>query len=371
MYERKLHPKRRVGDLGAWRHVRHRERVRRFAIAALIAVLGIGFALPRRRSRPRRRPSRAAPRPAIRPPALAPVVPHGATRLGAMTATQPLTIEVVLQPSNAAALASLSARAVRPRFVGIRALAHARTVRAARSDRARPRSPRPPPGCTRRASCRRPSNGFAVRASGDAQYRGAGARRLVRARTHSPDGTSGYVASAAPLVPAALAPAITTITGLSDAVHFDNHLDLHPSGTGDQPAARERVRPLPRGRARGRVHLGPRLREQRLLDARPGREHLRRARPPRAGHGRAGEDHRHPRARAEPAVRHEPLPLLHEAPHPGGRSQDRRRRLPPTSSGPSKPRSTSRRPRPTRRARRSVPTKRRTTQWASTTRTTR
>ena len=52
------------------------------------------------------------------------------------------------------------------------------------------------------------------------------------------DGSSGYAASSAPLVPQAISGDITAIVGLSDTIRFDNRLDLPPSTPTPEPRAR-------------------------------------------------------------------------------------------------------------------------------------
>ena len=121
--------------------------------------------------------------------------------------------------------------------------------------------------------------------------------------------------------------------------------------------------------ARVDVRESDQLRRPHLLDAAPGRQPLPRERTVRGGPDRQGEDDRTARARPEPPVRHESVPLVLRAPQRREDRAHRRRCATRTRPGHSKRRSTPRRSRPRRRARRSSRTKRRTTRPASTTRT--
>ena len=206
---------------------------------------------------------------------------------------------------------------------------------------------------------------------------GARARRLVLRATGSPQGATGYVASAAPLVPRAVADGIT-----SDRRPL-RHAPLRHRARPRRRARscrRRRRRPSRRAAAAAvgaRRTAAPAPRRRNFAEQRasgpPTRSAAsttsttcsRPASPARARRSRCSSS-----ARAAPSdTRHVPL-VLRAAQHGEGQAH-RRRRARPTSTARSKPRSTSRRPRRKRPARRSSRTKRRTPRRASTTRTTR
>ena len=83
-------------------------------------------------------------------------------------------------------------------------------------------------------------DGFTVRATAPSQTV-ADALGVSFSSYSLADGTTGYSASSAPLVPAALAGSIETVIGLSDTVRFENRLELPPD-----PAAGGNARALPR-----------------------------------------------------------------------------------------------------------------------------
>jgi hypothetical protein len=175
----------------------------------------------------------------IRPSSLAPRIPPGATRVGRLPAAQSLTIAVVLEPSNAAELDALIEAQqdptspayeqwLTPDEFGRLFSPGADQVEAATN-------------WLRGAGLSDTTvDGFTVRATAPAQTV-ADALGVSFSSYSLADGTIGYSASSAPLVPAALAGGIETIVGLSDTVRFENRLELPPD-----PAAGGNALALPR-----------------------------------------------------------------------------------------------------------------------------
>jgi hypothetical protein len=217
------------------RHLDHEHHPRRNAMLAatlaLTALIGVTI-IPTRALAENAVPDRP-----IRVSALAPTIPHGATRLGGLPSSQSLTIAVVLEPSNPAELDALIeaqydptsesyeqwlspdefAQLFGPSDEQINAAInwlHEAGLSDTRVD------------------------GFAVRATAASQTV-ADALGVSFSNYSLADGTTGYSASTAPLVPAALAPSVTAIVGLSDTLRFENHLRLprDPSARGSARAA--------------------------------------------------------------------------------------------------------------------------------------
>ena len=186
--------------------------MRRKQLIALVALLGLAI-VPIRASAADTTTT-AAP---VRLAALAPRVPDGATRARrAADADQPLTVTVVLQPSHTDELDALLHDLydpASPRYGQWLATGEF----AQRFGPTRPRSTRVTSwlhdqGLTDTRSWAWPYARAATR-------RRSAARSACRSRSSgSPEGDHGYVASAAPLVPSAVADDITTIVGLSHAV---------------------------------------------------------------------------------------------------------------------------------------------------------
>ena len=334
----------------------------------------------RSRSRVRRR-YRRRPRPRTCVwPRMAPHVPAGATRLGAVAVAINRRDDHASRsnrrtPTELDALLNDLYDPTSPRYE--QWLTHGRVRSAVRSE-PRPDRGRSPPGCTSRAC----TSTHVQRHGGDARPGTPHDRRRARSAsrsrtTGSPQGTTGYVATGGPLVPACGRRQHHERSSASPTrVKFDTGLDR-------EPAARSCRRRRPRRSARRgaaaaahasaqRLHHGPQLRRRQLLDPRPGRPLLPRQRPVRRRPHRQGKDDRVARARPEPRrpTRSHYLSVLRSAQQREGQAH-RRRRGRPASTERSKPRSTSRRRRPRRPARRSSRTKRRTPRPASTTRTTR
>ena len=165
----------------------------------------------------------------VRLTTLAPRVPAGAARVGSLPASQPITLTIVLRPSHTDRLATLLrdlydpaspryqqwlpkgefARDFGPSTQQIDAVTSWLHQQGLRDTTVQ---------------------GMAVHARGTA---GAVARALgvsfSKYRLHG--AATGYVASAAPLVPRALAGDITSIVGLSDTVRLHNSLRIAPVST--------------------------------------------------------------------------------------------------------------------------------------------
>ena len=98
-------------------------------LAPMLVLIGlIGFAIVPDSAHS---PTPAVPDRSIRASALAPSIPHGATRLDGLPSSQPVTIAVVLEPSNPAELDALIDAAIRPDLGELRAVALARRGRGA------------------------------------------------------------------------------------------------------------------------------------------------------------------------------------------------------------------------------------------------
>ena len=164
----------------------------------------------------------------------------------------------------------------------------------------------------------------------------AGAFGVVVLRaTGSPRARPGYVASAAPLVPRAVADNIDNDRrAVAHTLQFHNSVDPHPRASccrtrrdafGARGAARCRDRD--RRGASGRVRDRARLRGRQLLDARPGRPLLPRERPVRgrASPARARRSRCSSSARAAPSDINEYLNVLRPEEQREGQAHQRRR----------------------------------------------
>jgi hypothetical protein len=204
------------------------------AALALLALIGVAIvpasALP---------DTPAASTASIRATAFAPSIPHGATRLGPLSQAQPLTISVILQPSNPAALDALLEAQYDPSSPG-----YEQWLTPTDFSRLFGPSAEQIAAATSWLHSRGLSdvtvNGFAVRATAPSQAV-ADAFGVSFSSYALADGKTGYAASSAPLVPANLASGITAIVGLSDTVRFHNRLVLPPD-----PAAGGSSRAVPR-----------------------------------------------------------------------------------------------------------------------------
>ena len=217
--------------------------MRRTATVALVALAGLATI-----------PARAlADTPAsaesIRPAALTPSVPRGATRLGGLPPAKPLTIEVVLEPSNSAVLDALITAQSDPaspsyeHWLTPAQFAEAFGPNAASVDATTT-------WLHGKGLSATSVQGSVVRATGTAQAV-ADALGVSFSSYELASGATGYAAASAPLVPRALAGEITTIIGLSDTVRFDNRLELPPSTLAGG------TRATPRPLARAVPHAAP------------------------------------------------------------------------------------------------------------------
>jgi hypothetical protein len=215
------------------RNLDRKHHLRRSATFALVALIGLAIVPTHALAET---PSTGA---MIRAAALAPSLPHGATRLGALPKAQPLTIAVVLEPAHPAELDALIAAQQDPaspsyeRWLTPDEFAQLFGPSVEQIDAA-----------TRWLHQSGLSNtavdGFSVRATAPSQSI-ADALGVSFSSYALPDGKTGYAASSAPLVPADLAGGIASIVGLSDTVRFKNHLALPPD-----PSAGGPTRSLPR-----------------------------------------------------------------------------------------------------------------------------
>ena len=194
-----------------------------------LVMLAVAVAMPVRGSRtsPPRRPASARA-------LLAPAVPAGGVRFGRLDPHQSVEFDVSLTPSHPAELASLIARAVRPGVAALSPVARAGRIRAPLRTRTVAASTRSSTGCTTPGSRTRASSTVASRcAPRPAPRRALG---VTFARDRAADGSESFAADAAPLVPRALAPAITSIVGLSDAAHLQPRHRLLTSAGAVRPA---------------------------------------------------------------------------------------------------------------------------------------
>ena len=198
-----------------------------------------------------------APAPEIRPAAFAPSIPRGATRVGQLSSSQPLTIEVVLEsshPSDLAALLAAQYDPSSPRYSQwLTPSDFSRAFGPSAAQVAAATAWLHAKGLTHTSV-----DGFAVRATGNAQTVG-GALGVSFSRYTLGDGTTGYAASSAPLVPRALAGGITSIVGLSDTVRFSNRLVLAPGRRASGPQSVPGLNPnvnAPKACANARNYAG-------------------------------------------------------------------------------------------------------------------
>jgi hypothetical protein len=179
------------------------------------------------------------PAPMIRLARLAPRVPPGATALGRAASDRPLSITVVLQPSHADALDQL----LHDQY-----------------DQASPRYQQwlttgefarefgPSPEVVDQVTTWLHAQGLphtsvtnlAVRATGDAAAVGR-ALGVSFSEYRLAGGAKGYVASAAPLMPPAVAAHVATVVGLSDTLHLEPAIDRTPGRLRGSAAAASRT----------------------------------------------------------------------------------------------------------------------------------
>ena len=253
---------------------------------------------------------------------LAPKVPAGASRLGAVPSSQPLTITIALRPSHADRLSSLLHDLYDPTSPRYEQwLAPGEFIDEFGPSRGadRPRSRR---GCTTRActtrACRAwPSMRAAMRRPSP-----------VRSACRSPDTGSASTVNR-----------LRRVRGAAGSARHRRRHHEHRRAVRHGPApqlARHRAEPdHTRGAHRQRaprlaaastaVHDRARLRRQQVLDARSDQQLLRRQQPARGRTDRQGEDDRVGRVRAERRHRHQQLPRLLRAPQQRvGRARQRR-----------------------------------------------
>jgi subtilase family serine protease/ribosomal protein S11 len=166
----------------------------------------------------------------VRLAALAPQVPAGALRLGALASSQPLTVTVALRPTHTDRLSALLAALYDPASPQYeRWLAPGQFVRefgpsAAQIDAVTA-------WLHHQGLADTTVQGMAIRASGDAERVGQ-ALSVSFSRYRLGGHATGYIASAAPLVPRAVADDITSIVGLSDTIRLKTSLEVSTgSGT--------------------------------------------------------------------------------------------------------------------------------------------
>jgi subtilase family serine protease len=160
----------------------------------------------------------------VRPAALAPQVPAGATRLGTLASSQPLTITVALRPSHPNQLATLLHNLydpASPQYEKWLAPGQfARDFGPSRGDIAAVTAWLHTQGLRNTTV-----QGLAIHARGSAQLVGH-ALSVSFSRYQFDQASAGYVASGAPLIPRAVAADITSIVGLSNTVrlHTSHHI---------------------------------------------------------------------------------------------------------------------------------------------------
>jgi subtilase family serine protease len=200
---------------------------------------------------------------AIRLAALAPQVPAGASRLGTLASTQPLTITVALRPSHTDRLAALLHDLYDPASPRYEQwLTPGRFIQDFGPSRAQIDTVTS--WLHRQGLSDTTVEGMAIRAKGDTA-RVAHALSVSFSRYRLGDHSTGYVASAAPLIPRAVAADITTIVGLSDTIRLRTSLKVATadSARGRRPvstAAAHATSPaVPTGCTTARVFAGNRF----------------------------------------------------------------------------------------------------------------
>jgi subtilase family serine protease len=163
----------------------------------------------------------------VRVATLAPKVPAGASRVGALPSNQQLTITVALRPTHADRLASLLQDLYDPASPRYEQwLAPGQFVSEFGPSRARIDTVT---AWLRKQGLHDTSvQGMAVRASGDAKTV-AHALGVSFSRYQIGHTATGYVASAAPLVPRGVAADISSIVGLSNTIRLHTSLDIASS----------------------------------------------------------------------------------------------------------------------------------------------
>jgi len=160
----------------------------------------------------------------VRLAALAPQVPADASRLGALASTQPLTITVALRPSHTDRLSALLHDLYDPASPRYEQwLAPGQFVQQFGPSRAQIDTVTS--WLHRQGLSDTTVQGMAIRASGDSE-RVAHALSVSFSRYRLGDHSTGYAASAAPLIPRAVADDITTIVGLSDTIRLKTSLEV-------------------------------------------------------------------------------------------------------------------------------------------------
>ncbi len=203
--------------------------MRRRQTIAVIALLGIVIIPVRANASDSSPGSGSGSGATVRLARLAPRIPSGATRLGRLASDALLTVTLVLRPTHTDELDALMRDLYDPSSSRYgRWLPTGEFVRRFGPDRTQVEAVTSwlhGQGLTDTSV-----QGMAVRASGDSQAVGR-AFGVSFGRLRLAEGTDGYIASAAPLVPAAVADATTTILGLSHTFRFQNSLDATPRRT--------------------------------------------------------------------------------------------------------------------------------------------
>jgi hypothetical protein len=188
-----------------------------------------------------------APAAGVRMAALAPRVPEGATKLGAVAPTKDVTITVALRPTHEADLDALLDDLYDPASPNYgRWLGSGEFTSRFGPD---PAQVAEVTGWLEGQGLHAtPAQGMAVSATGDAQDV-ARALGVTFSNYRTADGDTGYIASDAPLVPRVVADGVAAIVGLNSTVQFESNADttphakLHPSSLAADP----RVAAAPRG----------------------------------------------------------------------------------------------------------------------------
>ena len=170
----------------------------------------------------------------VRPASLAPVVPHGAVRLGRLDASQPVDFDVTLAPSHAAELASLMRNLYDP---GSPEYRHwLRPGEFARRFGPNPDDVRAVVGWLHSVGLGNAHEVDGLIAVHAAAHTASSALKVSFARYRSADGSQTFSPEQAPLVPRALAAHITSIVGLSDTAHLQPHLHVLTAPGSIRPA---------------------------------------------------------------------------------------------------------------------------------------
>jgi len=161
---------------------------------------------------------------AVRLATLAPQVPTGASRLGTLASTQQLTITVALRPSHADRLSALLHDLYDPTSAQYEQwLAPGQFIQEFGPTRAQIDTVTA--WLHHQGLNDTTVEGMAIRARGDTAHV-AHAFSVSFARYRLGDHSSGYIASAAPLLPRAVAADVTSIVGLSDTIRLKTSLEV-------------------------------------------------------------------------------------------------------------------------------------------------